>query len=61
MYTLAVVAGYLLYFMPTYVATFRKVKHQNKIATLNWLVGWTLIGWILLLAWSFKDIKMQTV
>lgn len=42
-----------LYFIPGIIALLR--AHHNKIAifVLNLLLGWTLLGWVVALVWSF--------
>ncbi|HYJ44069.1 MAG TPA: superinfection immunity protein [Xanthobacteraceae bacterium] len=41
-----------LYFLPTIVALDRRHQQRWPIVILNALLGWTLIGWIVALAWS---------
>jgi Superinfection immunity protein len=41
-----------LIFVPTYIAFARKLQRRVAILILNILVGWTGIGWIVLLIWS---------
>ncbi len=48
---------FILYFVPTMVAISRKHKQQNPISIINFLLGWTIIGWIICLAWSVSDNK----
>lgn len=40
------------FFIPTYVAFIRGHKRKVGIVILNILVGWTGLGWILLLAYA---------
>ena len=42
-----------LYFLPTIIAYKRKDKQLNAIVILNLCAGWTLIGWVGALVWSF--------
>lgn len=53
--TTAFVVLLLLYFAPALVAKFRRHRNFVAIAVLNLLVGWTLIGWIVLLGWSLLE------
>ena len=43
----------IFYFVPSIVAYSR--KHQNfiPILLLNIFIGWTFIGWVIALIWSF--------
>lgn len=52
---------FVLYWLPTAIALFR--KHHNKwaILVLNLLLGWTVIGWIAALVWSFTSVQSQRV
>lgn len=44
-----------VYFIPGIVARARGHKNLKAIATLNLLLGWTAIGWIVALIWAFRD------
>ena len=41
-----------LHFLPTIVAAIRQSRHTMLIFFLNLLLGWTVIGWVLLLVWA---------
>lgn len=53
MLTLLVVG--LLYFTPTFVASKRNHRNLGPIAVVNILLGWSLIGWAVALAWSLSS------
>lgn len=40
------------YFLPMIIALIRKHKQTNPIVIVNIFLGWTLIGWVVALAWS---------
>ena len=42
--------GYLL---PAAIATFREHKNATPVWIVNIFLGWTILGWIVALAWSF--------
>ena len=42
-----------VYFAPTIVALLRGHLSSGSIIALNVLLGWTLLGWIVALVWSF--------
>ena len=45
-----------LYFMPVMNAYVREKKNTAAIMVLNFLLGWTFLGWVAALVWSFtKD------
>ncbi|KAA6461294.1 superinfection immunity protein [Acidobacteria bacterium AB60] len=41
-----------MYFLPTIVAKKRKVQRMGGIVVVNVFLGWTLIGWVVALAWA---------
>jgi len=46
-----------LYFVPAMIASIR--EHHNRVAifVLTLLTGWTAIGWVAALVWSFTAVK----
>lgn len=44
--------GVILYFLPTIFALRNKKRLALLVAVLNFFLGWTVIGWWLLLAWG---------
>ena len=53
---LLMIIAIALYFMPTIVAGYRQHSSFFLILVLNILLGWTMLGWLLLLIWaSFGD------
>lgn len=55
------VFGAIAYFIPTIVAIGRKHASAGGIIVLNVLLGWSVIGWIVALAWAFSSPKTTTV
>jgi hypothetical protein len=47
--------GLLLYFLPAIVAIVRGHPNSLAIFILNLLLGWTFIGWVIALVWSFTS------
>lgn len=47
----------LIYFIPTVICLIRKHTYKLYIICINIVLGWTLIGWIASLIWSFIDNK----
>jgi hypothetical protein len=45
----------VVYLIPTLVALYRHHKSTGGIAIVNILLGWTVIGWIIALAWAGSD------
>ena len=50
----------LIYFMPTIAAANRKHHNTGPIAVVNIFLGWTLIGWVVALAWAFTNKPSST-
>jgi hypothetical protein len=42
-----------MYFLPAIAA--RKKQCLGSVFVLNFFLGWTLIGWVVALAWAVKD------
>lgn len=43
-----------MYFLPTYEAASRKHPNIGAIAAVNAFLGWTLVGWVVAIAWALK-------
>jgi Na+/serine symporter len=43
------------YFLPTIIATQRNHTSTGAIFLLNFLLGWTFLGWVAALIWSFTN------
>jgi hypothetical protein len=54
LFSLALLTIIFLYFFPTIVAISRKKKNQEAIFIINFVLGWTFIGWIIALVWAVK-------
>lgn len=61
LYALIAVLGVVAYLLPAFIAAKRNCKAGNGIAIVNIFLGWTLIGWVVALAWAASgEIKLQT-
>jgi Superinfection immunity protein len=47
--------GFVSYFLPTIVAFARSKRDTAAILLLNFLLGWTVIGWVVALVWAVKN------
>lgn len=47
--------GVVLYFVPWMVAASRKHRNTTAIFALNFLLGWTIIGWVAAFVWSLTN------
>ena len=52
---LALMAG--LYFLPAIVANLRGHQNDTAIGALNFLLGWTLAGWVVAMVWSLMAVE----
>lgn len=53
-----------IYFLPTIVAAYRSHRNTTAIFIVNLFFGWTLIGFVICLAWAFASapkIELVTV
>ena len=50
----------IAYLFPTAIAYQRGHQSQGGIATLNILLGWSLIGWVIALIWSCSAVRRST-
>lgn len=48
-----------IYFIPTIVASTRKVTNVGSVFVINLLLGWTLVGWAVALAMAVKTNMTQ--
>jgi hypothetical protein len=51
--------GLLFYFVPTFVATLRGHQNAAAIFILNLLLGWSFLGWVVALVWSFTAVERR--
>lgn len=49
----AVILLVAVYFLPFLIADHKKQKNLPVIFTVNLLLGWTLVGWIIAARWAF--------
>ena len=54
---LTMTTAFILYFLPTAIATTR--KNTGAIFVLNLFLGWTLLGWVGALIWALMDEKIN--
>ena len=46
--------GFVMYFLPSIIAFARSKRDIAGIILLNFLLGWTVIGWVVALVWAVK-------
>ena len=47
----------IIYFLPGIIAILQKRNKSTAIFILNLLLGWTIIGWVAALVWTFCESK----
>src|SRR3954453_5560338 len=55
-----IIVCFLLYLLPTMIAAGRKSKRTAGVFVVNFFLGWTLLGWVLALAWAIGSDKEET-
>ncbi|MGH9514940.1 MAG: superinfection immunity protein [Terriglobales bacterium] len=45
----------ILYFLPAIIGFARSKRDAVSILVLNFLLGWTAIGWVIALVWALKQ------
>lgn len=54
--------GFVMYFLPSIIAIARSKRDITGIVLLNFLLGWTAIGWVVALVWAVKtDVPVVVV
>lgn len=49
------IVGFLIYIIPSFIAFARGHSNAVAICVLNILLGWTFLGWVISLVWSFTS------
>src|SRR5438874_2042622 len=49
-----VIVSVLVYFLPTFIAGARRMETFPMVLLLNFLLGWTGIGWLIALMYSIR-------
>ena len=57
--TIIVIIAVIGYFLPAIIAWRRGHHQQNPIFIINLFFGWTLIGWVVCLAWAVSAVKKE--
>lgn len=51
------IASLLFYFLPSFVAGMRGHQNTPAVVVLNIFLGWTFVGWVVALVWSFTAVE----
>lgn len=53
---------FVIYFLPSIIAIYFR-EHQSQIAifVVNLFLGWTLLGWVVALAWSLTKPAQEVI
>lgn len=54
------IAGIIAYFLPSIIAYKKEHKNKGTILLINFVLGWTFIGWAGCLVWAFIDTDGST-
>jgi len=58
-FVIMLVISFLIYFMPSFVASSKKHKNFTGVLLLNVFLGWTFLGWVAALVWSVQTQDKQ--
>jgi Na+/H+-dicarboxylate symporter len=47
-----IIIVFVMYLLPTFIASIRKHHQVNAIFVLNLFLGWTFVGWVIALVWA---------
>ncbi|HZQ97122.1 MAG TPA: superinfection immunity protein [Candidatus Sulfotelmatobacter sp.] len=47
--------GFVMYFLPSIIALARSKRDTLAIFLVNFLLGWSVIGWVVALIWAAKS------
>lgn len=50
----------VLYIIPSIIAAARYHRQLGAIVVINLFLGWTLLGWVIALAWAFSATPHRT-
>jgi heme/copper-type cytochrome/quinol oxidase subunit 4 len=53
------VAALVVYFLPAIIAVNYRVRRSGAILALNFLLGWTFIGWAGAFVWAVAEVESQ--
>lgn len=49
------------YFVPTLIAAERDTGNAIQIFVVNLFLGWTFVGWVVCLSWSFSGQRKNSI
>jgi hypothetical protein len=52
---LTILIGLSLYCLPTIIVEIRRTEHSASILWVNFIFGWTILGWIVALMWALAE------
>lgn len=48
-----------IYFLPTIIAVCQSHRNMVSIAVVNFFLGWTMVGWVVAVAWSLSNASVS--
>lgn len=55
LYVGILLAIFFVYMLPYVVSVRRKHRNKTAIGALNFLLGWTFLGWVASFVWAYTD------
>ena len=56
---LFIILGLVIYVAPSIIAHVKDHERRRSIALANFLLGWTVIGWVLVLTWTLTTLPKK--
>jgi len=58
-YVVVILAAVVVYFLPAIIAWNYRVRRSGAILALNFLLGWTFLGWAGAFVWAIAEVESQ--
>ena len=56
---IVIMAALVVYFLPAIIAWNYRIRRAKAILALNFLLGWTFIGWVGAFVWAIAEVESQ--
>lgn len=58
-FIIVALASLVVYFLPAIIAWNYRVQRSGAILALNFLLGWTFVGWVGAFVWAIAEVESQ--
>ena len=56
---IVLLAALVVYFLPAIIAWNYRIRRSGAILALNFLLGWTFLGWVGAFVWAIAEVESQ--